>query len=545
MDNSAKVSNSFQNENLSLERNKGFFQLDLLKAWMILLVVVDHTVPSYLISPFGSSLWERISIPVFLIIMGMNMGYSFKKKNQTKLSELYSKKYFIRKILRYFLPFIIAWIVSTIVGVYAFYDGSISQMINERFSVLGGWGDRQYWLGILLFYGPGNWFISVIIQSIIFLPLLYYFYRKNPKWAVIIALICDVAIQLGLYAWLGPNYLITSNAEFLVYWHQRAWVATSFIRYIFPVTLGFWFSDGHSIKQDKSLNLESMDQIDSKNSKDKKYLLIVILIIIVFSILMLTLNPNVTIIGYLLIGLFSIIGFIFMWNFADDKKNFLKKQLPLNLGFIILGGGLITIYTEIITNQSPLVYKLLLYAGIIISYSLPLIFAFFIKKEGKNNRNGFIWSFFIISVIYIVNYQFNGLRIEFLFGDYQLMVYGYSALLILLVMNYVPKNPKNKLSDGIRAIGRSTYHILFTQIILLAIFEGIWGTSYFEGNIQDIWFNGIGIGLKHPTFAFLYLLICWIICVPVGVLWNWSERKIFELLKEKIRGKKEMKLIEK
>ena len=77
------------------------------------------------------------------------------------------------------------------------------------------------------------------------------------------------------------------------------------------------------------------------------------------------------------------------------------------------------------------------------------------------------------------------------------------------------------------------------------IFTAIWNTSYFEGEIQDAWFNGIGIGSRHPIFAFLYLIICWIICIPIGVLWNWSERKIIEFVKVKINNKKEMKLIEK
>ena len=47
------------------------------------------------------------------------------------------------------------------------------------------WGEGQYWFGILPFSGPGNWFISVVFQSIVFLPLLYYLFNKNPRLTVI------------------------------------------------------------------------------------------------------------------------------------------------------------------------------------------------------------------------------------------------------------------------------------------------------------------------------------------------------------------------
>ncbi|WP_371804331.1 acyltransferase family protein [Candidatus Lokiarchaeum ossiferum] len=515
-------SNSFISEKKPVDDlPKGYFQLDLLKAIMILLVIVDHTVPAGLIHPYGNTLWERISIPVFLIVMGMNMGFSFQKKNQSTLRDLYTKKYFIGKIIRYFAPFIIAWIISTIIGVFAFYNGSFSQMINERFSTTGSWGEFQYLLGILPYSGPGNWFISVVIQSIIFLPLLYYFYKKSPKWTLLLTFIFDAAIQLALYTWIGPNYLISSMEEYIIYWHKRVWIALSFIRYVFPVTLGFWFSEGFTLRKENS---------NKSFSNDKKFLLLSGAILILFVLIILAIQPNFFSVGYLLIGMFFIISLLLMWNFAEYKQDFLKRELPVHIGLVIFGGGLITLYTELIENGTPLILKLLLYFGILVAYALPIILTLFWKQD---NRIGFIWSFFMISLIYITNYQFRGLRIEFLFGDYQLMVYGYSALWILLVMHFVPSNPNGRLFDGIRMVGRSTYHILFTQIIVLAIFTGIWGTSYFEGELATNWFNGVATGEINSFYVFLYLLICWIICIPIGVLWYWGEGKVIEAIKRK------------
>jgi len=56
------------------EEKKKYFQVDLLKSLMIFLVILDHTVAYANLYGKGFELWERIAIPMFLIIMGFNMG---------------------------------------------------------------------------------------------------------------------------------------------------------------------------------------------------------------------------------------------------------------------------------------------------------------------------------------------------------------------------------------------------------------------------------------------------------------------------------------
>jgi len=62
------------------KKHASFFQVDVLKTIMIFLVIFDHTIPWDIKDHLGVALWERISIPVFLVIMGFNMGLSFQKK---------------------------------------------------------------------------------------------------------------------------------------------------------------------------------------------------------------------------------------------------------------------------------------------------------------------------------------------------------------------------------------------------------------------------------------------------------------------------------
>jgi len=82
-----------KNELLQKTEKTNFFQIDFLKAWMILLVVLDHSrtyMDPELVRIMGFELWERIAIPVFLIIMGFNIGNSFAGKSDSTLRELYS-----------------------------------------------------------------------------------------------------------------------------------------------------------------------------------------------------------------------------------------------------------------------------------------------------------------------------------------------------------------------------------------------------------------------------------------------------------------------
>ena len=112
------------NQLIQIEKDKltsdetRFFQVDTIKAIMIFLVIFDHMVSWSVKSEIGVTLWERISIPVFLVIMGFNTGKSIQRTGKLKLKELYSWSYFKSKIMRYIVPFLILYAVSTFIGLF-------------------------------------------------------------------------------------------------------------------------------------------------------------------------------------------------------------------------------------------------------------------------------------------------------------------------------------------------------------------------------------------------------------------------------------------
>ena len=348
-----------------------YFQIDFLKAAMIFLVMFDHMVSWGLKSEIGVALWERISIPVFLVIMGFNMGLSFKRHEANTLRELYSWRYFKSKILRYIVPFLILYAFSTLIGLILYQFNFIAMYDGQYYP---NHGIINLFTGILPFWGPGNWFIPVILQSILILPLIYWAFTKKPALTLILCFVVEIALQLTVFFFIGDLY-----PGGVISWpkvYTLSLFMTSFPFYLSAIGLGLWFS----------------------------------------------------------------------------------------------------------FNRKPF-----------------------------SRRNLFIWILFPISLIYMIGYQFFGFRfriggVPLLRGDYHFIIFPYSAVLFLLVMIILPQNSDNRFSRAISLIGKSTFHILLTQILGYGIITAIGGTHY----LIDVGFT---------IFDALLLIFAWITFIPLGVLW--------------------------
>ena len=370
---------NFQNINneqddLSSSRKTSFFQVDFLKAAMIFLVIFDHFVSWNIKNEIGVALWERISIPVFLVLLGFNMGLSFKRQGATTLKQLYSWRYFKKKILRYIVPFLILYAASTFIGLFM-YGFDFIAMYDAQYSPEHGI-INLYFL-IMPFWGPGNWFIPVLMQSILIVPLLYWIFTKKPVLALILTFGIEILMQLFVF-FTKIGYPYSSWEEVYVY----SLFASSLPYYLSAVGLGLWLSFGHKL---------------------------------------------------------------------IEKRNIL------------------------------------------------------------------IWILLPISLWYIIAYQFFDFRFmiegeRFLRGDYTLLVFPYSAFLVLLALNFLPKTSNSWISRRISLIGRSTYHILLTQILGYGMITAYWGTHYG----MDVPFNPLDL----IDLAALWLLFIWL-----GIIWYKIDRQ--------------------
>ncbi|MHA1669065.1 MAG: hypothetical protein ACTSV5_00650, partial [Promethearchaeota archaeon] len=146
--------------------------------------------------------------------------------------------------------------------------------------------------------------------------------------------------------------------------------------------------------------------------------------------------------------------------------------------------------------------------------------------------NWFMWIIFPLSLTYLIAYQFFGFGfknengVSFITGDYNFLVFPYSAFLILIALKLLPHESENWFSKGIKVISRSTYHILLTQILYFAIVVALYGDHY-RASI-------FGINLDQDIIAFLYLIINWIICIPIGMFWYYAETKLKKIIRKNI-----------
>ncbi|UCC18317.1 MAG: acyltransferase family protein [Promethearchaeota archaeon] len=368
-----------------LEADKDhFFQIDFLKAAMIFLVIFDHIVSWGLKGDMAVELWERISIPVFLVIMGFNMGLSFKRHEANTLKDLYSWRYFKSKIIRYIMPFAILYGASTLIGLII-YRFNFDLMYNMQFSP--NHGIPNLITGIMLFWGPGNWFIPVLIQSIFIMPLIYWGFTKKPILTLILCFLIEIAMQMIVFFFIGTLYPegIFSYPKY----HILSVFMNSILFYLSAVGLGMWFSFGHKL-----------------NAK----------------------------------------------------------------------------------------------------------------------RNWFIWILFTISLTYLIAYEFFEVRfiietgpnpwdvIPLLRGDYHFLVFPYSAVLVLIIIRFLPQriNTNNRIikatSNAISQIGKATYHILLTQILGYGIVFTLLGDHYI-------------INPGSVPLDVLYLIFAEILFISLGVLW--------------------------
>ena len=126
-------------------------------------------------------------------------------------------------------------------------------------------------------------------------------------------------------------------------------------------------------------------------------------------------------------------------------------------------------------------------------------------------RNLFMWIIFPISLAYLIAYQFYGFRFRIdgfplLRGDYHFIVFPYSAMLVLLALRFLPQKSDWRISKFISLIGKSTYHILLTQILGYGMITFWWGTHY-------------GMAAPFNPFDIIDLVGLWILFIGFGIIW--------------------------
>ncbi|MBC5991701.1 acyltransferase family protein [Pontibacter cellulosilyticus] len=164
---------------------KHYQQIDVLKGMAIIAVIALHslTKPELVQGWAIFHIWQ--AVPVFMIIMGLNLGIGSKPDHLT-LSLLYNKAYFTKKATRILIPFLFTFILALFFGLFweVYFQSNVLEL------------ERVVLVGVLPVSGRGNYFITLLLQSILLLPLIGYCFNRRPVLTTIALIALEVLFLL-------------------------------------------------------------------------------------------------------------------------------------------------------------------------------------------------------------------------------------------------------------------------------------------------------------------------------------------------------------
>ncbi|MGB9979489.1 acyltransferase family protein [Methanobacterium sp.] len=207
-----------------MNESKHYLQIDILKALAIISVIVIHSIPPNMVKHPLSIFVIYQAVPIFFVLMAVNAVMSFKRHNYNVLSRIYPN-YLKNRFERVVYPLIIVWILSLIIAI----------LLNKGIYI-----GTMTLIGYMPLSGPGNYFISILLQFVLLFPILYKLYKYNPKYLLIAAFILNFAFEILAFQIpaLGNNS----------YWYRAC-----ILRYLFLITLGMWLVDNFEPSHLKSM----------------------------------------------------------------------------------------------------------------------------------------------------------------------------------------------------------------------------------------------------------------------------------------------------
>jgi len=187
-------------------------QIDLLKGLAIISVILLHTWPEKVLLITGAPFHIWQAVPVFILIAGYVGTLSYKRRDTTKLRQCYGRSLLSHRFKRILVPFTLLFIIQIVL--LCFIDIKEITLQNIVLSyIIGG-------------YGPGSYFIPIILQQILVLPILYFWAIRSPRYFLPITFLISLVFE----------YLMI--IAFVPEWAYRL----LYVRYLFAGALGVWLA---------------------------------------------------------------------------------------------------------------------------------------------------------------------------------------------------------------------------------------------------------------------------------------------------------------
>lgn len=161
-------------------------------------------------------IWQ--AVPVFMVLMGLNLGMSYGSKT-LHFKQLYTRHYFQKKALRIIFPLLLIYAIALVLGFVW------EQVYGREVYTL----DWKNLIGVLPVSGKGNYFITLLLQSLLALPLIGYTFHRWPILTTLVLVLLEIAFQALAFQ--------------ISYFNQDRYLYdAALFRYFSAIALGLWLS---------------------------------------------------------------------------------------------------------------------------------------------------------------------------------------------------------------------------------------------------------------------------------------------------------------
>ncbi len=220
--------------------------LDYLKAICVIMVIITHYEWEDKTSPFFTML-INMAVPVFMIISGYNFAMSNRKKADGELKKMYGWQMLKPKLVRFLVPFITICVIEIL----------LLALENKNIHPL-----RIFLLGA---YGPGSYYVPVMLQMLVIFPIIYVLVERNAKVGIAFAgganLLFEIMVKVfemdkyyyrlsigryllliafGCYIYLYPKHRVKKSQLLLMFFSGLAYIIAVFSFDAELIIFGYW-----------------------------------------------------------------------------------------------------------------------------------------------------------------------------------------------------------------------------------------------------------------------------------------------------------------
>lgn len=198
---------------------RGIDAIDLLKAYAILGVLWQHTMPGSLTDGALGNLWVRPAVPIFFVLIGLNLSGSMRRHGGVRFDRAFLRTYAWRRWDRIAVPFLLVLLIGYVI---AAAEGTLHL-------------EQAFFIGGMPVDAPGNYFLPALIGLLIVLPLLVWANQRRPVATLLTCVALNVAFEA--VAWEGRRHGVDLLATSSLFYQGNP------LRWLVLVALGVWAAD--------------------------------------------------------------------------------------------------------------------------------------------------------------------------------------------------------------------------------------------------------------------------------------------------------------